>query len=168
VLKAPSHLSQLDALLAVYPDARIVFTHRDPLKVLPSVASILYSTAYVRSDGLDPQSFLGWFTGETCARLLDGMTAIRESGRLPPEQCHDVRFSDLLKHPTETLASIYDHFGIEYTAEAEKAMSEYLAAKPKGRHGEHKYEFADTGLDLDEERERFQDYYARYRVANEA
>jgi hypothetical protein len=168
VLKAPSHLGQLEALLAVYPDARIVFTHRDPLKVLPSVASILYSTAFVRSDELDPQSFLGWFTGETCAQLLDGMTAIRQSGKLRPEQCHDVRFADLLSRPAETLGSIYQHFGIEYTAETEKSMLDYLAAKPKGRHGEHRYEFADTGLDLDEERERFQDYYARYQVANEA
>jgi hypothetical protein len=168
VLKSPSHLGQLEALLAVYPEARIVFTHRDPLKVLPSVASILSSTAYVRSDGLDPESFLGWFTGETCAHLLDGMTAIRESGRLPPEQCHDVRFADLMGRPIETLSSIYDHFGIEYSGEAEKAMRDYLEAKPKDRHGAHKYAFEDTGLDIDEERERFQDYYHRYQVANEA
>ncbi len=168
VLKAPSHLGQLDALLAVYPDARIVFTHRDPLKVLPSVASILYSTAFVRSDDLDPESFVGWFTGETCAALLDGMTGMRESGRLPPDQCHDVRYADLLERPARTLASIYEHFDIEYPPEAEKAMLDYLAAKPKGRHGAHRYDFADTGLDLDEERERFQDYYARYGVENES
>ena len=68
VLKAPSHLGQLESLLAVYPKARIVFTHRDPLKVLPSVASILYSTAYVRSATRSiPKHSSEWFTGETCA-----------------------------------------------------------------------------------------------------
>lgn len=168
VLKSPSHLGQLEALLAVYPKARIVFTHRDPLKVLPSVASILYSTAHVRSDAVDPQSLLGWFTGETCAGLLSGMAALRESGRLPAEQCFDVRYADLMKNPGATLAAVYDHFGIDYTSAAEKAMLGYLAAKPKARHGAHKYEFSDTGLDIDEERERFRDYYDHYQVINEA
>ncbi len=168
VLKAPSHLGQLEALLAVYPDARLVFTHRDPLKVLPSVASILYSTAFVRSDDLDPESFVGWFDGETCAQLLDGMTAIRASGRLAPEQCHDVRYAELMTRPAETLAGIYAHFDIEYPADCERALLDHLAARPKGRHGAHEYDFADTGLDFDEERARFQAYSERYGVVNEA
>jgi hypothetical protein len=168
VLKSPSHLGQLDALLSVYPKARIVFTHRDPLKVLPSVASILYSTAHVRSDAVDPEALLGWFTGETCAGLLDRMTALRESGRLPPEQCVDIRYADLMARPGEALSSVYAHFGIEFSADAERAMLGYLDAKPKARHGAHKYEFADTGLDIDEERERFRPYYDRYQVMNEA
>ncbi len=167
VLKAPSHLGQLEALLAVYPDARIVFTHRDPLRVLPSVASILYSTAWVRSDAVDPETVLGWFTGETCAALLDGMTALRDRGALRPEQCIDVRYADLMASPTDTLASIYDHFAIPYPAEAEQRMRAYLEAKPKGRHGEHRYSFADTGLDLAAERERVRGYYERYGVSTE-
>ena len=47
-------------------------------------------------------------------------------------------------------------------------MFGYLEAKPKARHGTHRYDFADTGLDIDEERERFRPYYDRYRVVNEA
>ncbi len=168
VLKAPSHLGQLRALLAVYPDARIVVTHRDPLKVLPSVASILYSTAFVRSDAVDPEAVLGWFTGETCASLLDGMTALRDEGALPAEQCVDVRYADLVGKPFETLAGVYDHFGIAYTQEAERRMRAYLDAKPKGKHGAHRYDFADTGLDAGAERERFRAYYERYGVPVES
>jgi hypothetical protein len=168
VLKAPSHLGQLQALLAVYPDARIVFTHRDPLRVLPSVASILYSTAFVRSDAVDPDAIVGWFTGETCAALLDGMTALRDAGALAPERCCDVRYADLMARPFETLAAIYDHFGIAYLGEAEGRMRAYLDAKPKGKHGEHRYRFDDTGLDLTEERERFRGYYERYGVPIES
>lgn len=168
VLKSPSHMSQLDALLAVYPDARIVFTHRDPLRVLPSVVSILYSTAFVRSDEVDVGAMAGWFTGETCKMLLDGMTALRDSGRLPPEQCFDIRYADLMKDPTGTLAGAYAHFEIDYPEESRAAQKHYIENKPKGKHGTHKYDFADTGLDLDEERERFHDYYARYEVPNEA
>ena len=168
VLKAPSHLGQLEALLAVYPKARIVFTHRDPLKVIPSVASVLYSTGHVRSDSLDPNDLLGWFTGETCEYLLNGMTELRRSGALPEEQCIDVRYADLMRDPGATLSSIYQHFGIDYPEVAERAMLDYLAAKPKARHGRHKYDFADTGLDLDTERARFRDYYEHYQVPNEA
>jgi len=166
VLKAPSHLAALRPLLAVYPDARIVVTHRDPLEILPSVASILYSTAYVRSDAVDPQAMLGWFTGETCRALLDGMTAFRASGEVDPAQFHDVRYAELVARPFETLAALYDHFGLRFTAEAEARMRAYLAAKPKGRHGAHRYDFSATGFDVAAERERFRPYRERYGVAS--
>ena len=154
MLKAPSHLAALGPLLAVYPDARIVVTHRDPLEILPSVASILYSTAYVRSDAVDPAAMLGWFTGETCLALLDGMTKLRDGmtklragGAADPAQFHDVRYVDLVARPFETIAAIYEHFGLAFTAEAEARMRAYLAAKPKGKHGAHRYDFANTGFD---------------------
>jgi hypothetical protein len=168
VLKSPSHMSQLDALLAVYPDARIVFTHRDPLRVLPSVVSILYSTAYVRSDEVDADAMAGWFTGETCKILLDGMTDIRASGRLPEHQCFDLHYADLVDQPIDALAGMYDHFEIDYPAEARTAQQHYIDKKPKGKHGAHKYDFSDTDLDLDEERARFGDYYERYQVKKES
>lgn len=167
VLKSPSHMGQLDALLAVYPDARIVFTHRDPLRVLPSVISILYSTAYVRSDQVDAAAMAGWFTGETCKMLLDSMTALRASGRLPESQCYDLRYSELMQDPVAALGGIYEHFEIDYPDSSRAAQQSYVDNKPKGRHGAHKYDFSDTGLDLDEERARFQDYYAAYGVENE-
>ncbi|MCP4904692.1 MAG: sulfotransferase [bacterium] len=167
VLKSPSHMSQLDALLAVYPDARIVFTHRDPLRVLPSVVSILYSTAFVRSDEVDADVMAGWFTGETCKALLDGMTALRESGTLPAHQCFDLHYAELLRDPIAALGNLYDHFEIDYPDSSRRAQQSYIDNKPKARHGAHKYNFADTGLDLDEERERFSDYYARYEIQSE-
>ncbi|MEN8160922.1 MAG: sulfotransferase [Myxococcota bacterium] len=166
VLKAPSHLAALEPLLAEYPDARVVVTHRDPLEILPSVASILYSTAYVRSDAVDPKDLLGWFTGETCLALLDGMTALRSSGCVDPAQFFDVRYADLVARPFETLASIYDHFRLPFNAEAEQRMRAYLAAKPKGKHGAHRYDFAATGFDLATERERFRPYRERYGVSS--
>ena len=55
VLKAPSHLWTLEALLAVYPDARVVWTHRDPLVVLPSMASLAATLYWLRSDRVDPK-----------------------------------------------------------------------------------------------------------------
>lgn len=167
VLKAPSHLGALGALLAVYPDARIVVTHRDPLKVLPSVASILYSTAFVRSDAIDPNEVLAWFTPETCLYLLDSMTALRDSGGVAPEQIVDVRYQDLMRDPIQTLASVYEHFGFSFREEASTRMAAYLEAKPKGKHGTHDYSFDDTGLNVVEERARFEAYQARFGVPTE-
>jgi hypothetical protein len=168
VLKAPSHLPVLDVLLAVYPDARVVVTHRDPLRILPSVASILYSTMWVRSDEIDTQALLGWFTGETCAALVERMLAFRGSGKVDPGQFHDVRYADLVKEPIPTIAGIYDHFGFSLSAEAERRMRDYLASKPQGKHGEHRYEFEHTGFDLARERERFRPYRERFGLPSEA
>ncbi len=167
VLKAPSHLGALRTLLAVYPDARIVVTHRDPLRVLPSVASILYSTAFVRSDAIDPQEVLSWFTPETCLFLLDQMTALRDEGVLPAEQVLDVRYGDLMREPVETLGSIYRHFDLPFTDATAQRMRDYLAHKPKDKHGRHAYRFEDTGLDLAAERARFTAYQERYGVPSE-
>jgi hypothetical protein len=168
VLKAPSHLGQLPALFREYPDARVVITHRDPLRILPSVASILYSTMWVRTDDVDTEALLGWFTGETCGALVERMIALRESGRVDPRQFCDVRYADLVRDPIPTIAGIYEHFGIALTAEAERRMRAYLASKPKGKHGEHRYEFEHTGLDLAAERERFRPYLERYGLPSEA
>ena len=167
VLKAPSHLGALPQLFAEYPDARVVVTHRDPLKLLPSVASILYSTAWVRSDAVDAQAVLGWFTPETCSRLLDSMSALRAAGTLPAAQFCDVRYADLMARPFETLAAVYDHFGIPLCAEAEARMRAYLAGKPKNKLGSHRYAFAHTGRDASRERERFRSYQERYGVPSE-
>jgi hypothetical protein len=132
------------------------------------VASILYSTAWVRSDAVDPEALLGWFTGETCLALLDGMTSLRASGAVDPAQFHDVRYADLVARPFETIASIYAHFGLTLSAEAERRMRAYLAAKPKGKHGTHRYDFSATGFDLATERERFRAYRERYGVTSRA
>ena len=166
VLKAPSHMASLDALFAIYPDARVVQTHRDPLTVMASVASILFATAWVRSDAVDPQAVRAWFTGETCAHLLDEAMRVRDGGR--EAQFADVVYADLMRDPIATIAGIYARFGIAFSAEAESRMRRYLAAKPKGRHGAHQYAFAGGDAERDAERRRFRDYQQRYGVASEA
>lgn len=167
VLKAPSHLGALGALLAVYPDARIVWTHRDPLTVMASVASILFSTAWVRSDAVDAEQVLGWFTGETCAALLAAGQAVRDAAGEGPARFHDVRYAELVADPVTTIAGIYDRFDIAFGGEAEARIRRAIAARPQGRHGAHRYDFRNTGLPVEEERRRFRDYQERYGVPSE-
>ena len=69
--------------------------------------------------------------------------------------------------PLETIAALYDAFGLRFSGEAEARMRAYLAAKPKGKHGAHRYDFAATGLERDAERERFRPYQERYGVPSE-
>jgi hypothetical protein len=164
ILKAPSHLGALASLLAVYPDARIVWTHRDPLTVMASVASILFSTAWVRSDAVDPEAVLGWFAGTTCRALLDAATAVRDGGTCDAAQFHDVRYADLMRDPQGMIAAVYDHYGMELSSATRAAVTRHLAARPKARHGAHHYDFAASAIDPVRERERFADYCERYSI----
>jgi len=166
-LKAPSHLVAMEALFAEYPDAEIVHTHRDPLQSMASTASILGSLNWMRQHSVDMQQIKDYFATEGLRFRLDSMTKSRDSGLAKEVQFYDVRFQDMMKDPFETIRGLYAHFGREYTPEAEQAMRDYLAAKPKGKHGVHDYSFHDLGLDLAEERARFVDYQERYDVPTE-
>lgn len=167
VLKAPSHLAVLEPLLAVYPDARIVWTHRDPLTVMASVASILFSTAWVRSDAVDAEQVLQWFTGETCEAILGAASQVRDRGLPGTARFYDVQYADLVTDPLKTIAGIYDHFDMPLASEAETRIRAAIESKPKGRHGAHRYDFGNTGWDVQAERERFAAYQQRYGVVSE-
>ena len=166
VLKAPSHLWSLRALLDVYPDARIVWTHRDPLAVMGSMTSLMATLLWIRSDRVDPRA-LGPRTVASIAFMLERATGLRDDGTLPKEQVHDVRYQDFLADPIAAVAGVYDAFGMQLSADAEERMRRYLAAKPQGRHGTHAWRDVDTGIDLDEARERFAPYRKRFGVPAE-
>jgi hypothetical protein len=166
VLKAPSHLWALESLLAVYPDARIVQTHRDPLAVIASMTSLMATLRWMRSDRVDPVA-LGERTLRSVGYMLEQSLRVRDAGRLPPEQVCDVRYADFLADPIASVAAVYDHLGLSLGAEAESRMRAYLAAKPKDRHGAHAWRLTDTGLDVDAARERFAAYRERFGVPAE-
>ena len=98
---------------------------------------------------------------------LTNMMQLRESEKYPSERFFDVRFQDLMADHFAIIREVYDHFGWEYTAEAESRMRSYLANKPRGKFGKHFYSFEDLGLDLPTERARYAAYQAHYGVASE-
>ncbi len=165
MLKAPSHMAVLDTLLAEYPDARIIMTHRDPLKSMGSTASILSALSWMRSEHADIGIIKAGFGGEGMAHRLQAAMAAREQAS--PAQFFDVRYQDMLQDPFGVIAQAYAHFGIEFTGEAEQRMRDYLAHKPRGKHGAHNYSFDDLGLDLATERARFAAYQERFGVPSE-
>lgn len=166
VLKSPSYLAKLPQFFAEYPDAFVVLTHRDPLKVLPSLVSIMATLQWMHSDTLDVDAVVKSAIGGT-AIAMDLVMQWRADGTIPDDRIIDVRFNDLVDDPWPTIRSVYERIGATLTSAAEDRMRAYLAARPRARHGRHDYEFADTGLDLTTTRARFAEYQARYDVGSE-
>ena len=166
-LKAPSHLNYLPALFDVYPDARLVWTHRDPLATVGSSTSLVRALVAMRSDTLPPAGELGAGIAELSAVRFAQVAAQRDAGELPEAQICDVLYQDLMDDPGRTLAQVYARFGLELSDGTREAMLAYLRDKPRGKHGRHLYSFADTGLDAATERQRFAAHVARFGIPEE-
>jgi Sulfotransferase family len=146
VLKNPSHLFALDALLAVYPDALVVQTHRDPGTAIASVCS------------LAAQASAGWsqvFAGDVLGRdqlelWASGLERFRaERARHDHARFFDVRYEDLVADPVGTAEAVYAHFGLPFTGAAADAMQALSAERATGSPGTapaHRYALADFGL----------------------
>jgi len=167
VLKSPGHLWAFDALLAIYPDARIVQTHRDPVKVVASLANLVALLRSMSSDHIDRPAV----GAEWAARLADGLQRTMEvRDHLPPDTApiFDMQFSEFIRDEVGMVRRIYSHFGLDLSLEAEERMRRFLAANPRDKHGAHRYVLEDAGLDAAIERERYTAYQQRFAVESEA
>jgi len=167
VVKAPSHLSALPLVFATYPDARVVMMHRDPLRVMGSLADTMATLHWMHSDRVAYDTLIEFL----CMGVeiqMNAVTKERDSGALPVEQIADVRYLDLVADPVAVVRSLYAGWDLELTAEAVAAMEAYLAARHTGRAGDgHAYSFEDSGLDLASHRALVADYQARFGVPSE-
>lgn len=166
VLKAPSHLGQLRQLFETYPDAHVIVTHRDPLRVLGSLANLMATLHHAHSDRVRyPDIVRGLAVGHALLALR--VMEARDAGELPANRIHDVRYRDLVADPAGTLEAIYRRMGRRLSPALREAIAGHLARRPGDRHGPHRYRFEDTGLDLEEERARYRAYQERYDVPSE-
>ncbi len=166
VLKSPGHLWMLDALLAVYPDACIVQTHRDPLSVVASLTSLVSLLRRLASDDIVPEEIGAEWTTLLAAGLERNM-ASRDRLGLGPDQLFDMQFRELLADEIAMVRRIYAHFGRELSAEAESRMRRFLAENPRDKHGRHRYTLADAGLDVATERRRYARYQERFAIPSD-
>jgi hypothetical protein len=165
VLKSPAHLWQLDKLLAEYPDALIVQTHRDPLNVISSIAALTHHLRRMCSDESNIADCAAQSYEEITVGLERGM-ALRDSGVVPEGRMIDVQFADFMNDPWTTIKDIYAKLGRELQPDAEQKMRDFLAAHP-GDGGRGRYTWSDTGLDAGEVRDRVRAYQDRYAVPTE-
>jgi Sulfotransferase family len=165
LLKSPAHLWQLDTLLAEYPDAVIVQTHRDPLNVISSIAALSHHLRRMGSDESNIAECAAQSYEEIAVGLERGM-ALRDSDAVPDGRVIDVLFTDFVKDPWSTINDIYQKLGRELRPEAAQRMRDFLAAHP-GDGGGARYTWSDTGLDAAEVRDRVSAYQERYSVPTE-
>ncbi|MBN9621221.1 MAG: sulfotransferase, partial [Actinobacteria bacterium] len=161
VLKNPSHLFALDALLAVYPDALVVQTHRDVRTTVASSCSLSALATRGYSD-----RFVGATIGTDQLDLLGrGATAFMASrDRYPRAQFVDVQYRDLVRDAVGTVQRVYRHFGLPWTAAVRDAVTaEDRASRSGARAPSHRYALADFGLTPEAVDDRFAEYVARYR-----
>jgi hypothetical protein len=163
VLKAPTHMFALPTLLATYPDALFLQTHRAPLEAITSVSSLITILRRVFSDTVDPvkigtEAIYYWSTTLT--------KFISERDRLVPERIFDLSYLDLRRDPIGAVRRIYKHFGWLLSPQAENRMRDVLAKQPGDLHGFHRYEAAQFGLHPEHEQEFFADYCERFSVGS--
>ncbi len=164
-LKSPPDVWHLDALTAAYPDIRIVWTHRDPVKVLPSVCTLIAAIRAIVSARIDRHA-LGRAQLALWSEGLRRALALRKRGG--EDRFADVFMDDLVKRPIETVAAVYERFGVPFTAEAEARMRAWGAANPQHKHGAVSYDLAEFGLTVDEVRDAFREYTEHFDVRLEA
>lgn len=164
VLKSPVHLARLPLLFAVYPDARVIVTHRDPARTVPSTISTLAAGRWTRCDGIDPMQIAAT-AGYGLRATLGALSASRPS--LPAGQVADIVYLDLLRDPVGAIERAYGTLGLTFTPAFAASIEAYLAARPQTKHGVHRYSAAAYGIDADALRADFADYMATFGVAAE-
>ena len=159
ILKAPAHMSALPTLLSVYPDARFVQTHRDPLQAIASVSSLVAILRRVFSEYVDPFQI-----GRDAIRYWSEalLVFLNERDRLLRGRICDVRYSDIRRDPIAAIRRIYRYFGWSLSLEGERRMRIALANQPRQQHGFHRYHPAQFGLDSAPEAQLFGDYCKRF------
>jgi hypothetical protein len=163
LLKSPAHLWQLDALVAEYPDALIVQSHRDPLNVISSISALSHHLRHLASD----DSSITECAAQSCEEIVVGLERgmkLRDS--LAGHRVVDVQFADFIRDPFATIRALYAELGRELDPVAEQNMRAFLAAHP-GDGGGSRYSWADTGLDEGLVREQVSAYQQRYGVPDE-
>jgi hypothetical protein len=167
VLKSPDHVFALDAIATVYPDARVVFVHRDPLKVLPSscrLTEVLRRPFTRRVDRLRIGEQVSNDWAEAAARIVeanDGASQWRS------ERAFHIHYRSLVADPLGTVAALYRHFGLALGDAAAGRIRHLIASKPRGGYGHNSYRLEEYGLDPERERRRFRDYMQRFAIEPE-
>lgn len=166
VLKTGAHLWGLEHLLRTYPDARIVFTHRDPVTSMTSYASLTTIVRRASSDSVDPAEVAAdWIP--RLQRVLTAAVRTRAAGSYPQARFYDMVFGDFVADQFAVVERIYDAFDLPMSDEGAAAMQAFIADNPPGKHGVHAYTPGEYGIDPDQVRSDFAEYIAHFDLPRE-
>jgi sulfotransferase family protein len=161
LLKNPGHIENLDLLFAIYPDARVIQTHRDPAKAIPSLVALLMMLHPLMEEGRLQQR------GEIMLRreVAKWSNAARKADVMRekhPGKAMDVIHGDFHRDPMGVLERIYGFIDMDISDELRAGFAQRIAEKPELQHGVHRYDIANYGMTEEEAREPFRDYIQRY------
>lgn len=159
--KTPHHQENLDVLFDVFPDAKVVHTHRDPLKVVPSFSSMMAHAGAMLSRRIDPVE-VGRRVADQMVNSVLRSIAVRD--RIAPGRVLDVHYEDLVRDPIGELKRVHAFCELDWSAASEDRAQRWIAENPQHKYGTHRYGLADFGLDADELAARFKPYRERFGV----
>ncbi len=159
ILKAPTHMFAMPALLSVYPDALFVQTHRTPVDAMASVSSLVTILRSAFSDAVDPVTVCREavdYWSETMDKFLD------ERDRLVSKRICDIEYDEISRHPIAAVKRIYDHFGWSLSQQAEQRMRTLVATHAQRQPGNHRYHLSQFGSSAEEVLTAFAPYCQRF------
>jgi Sulfotransferase family len=163
-LKSPVHCHFIGALADTYPDACFVVTHRDPVKAVASVMSLVESLTGTFSDA-DHHGYISRHWPDMVQAMCDRTLDFRDAH--PEASFYDMPYEQLVRDPVGAVRDLYAALGHELAPETAAAMQRYADEKPQGAYGTHTYRLADFGLAYDDVARRFDRYYERFDVPRE-
>ena len=163
-LKSPHHALNLEALTAVYPDARLVLLHRDPIVLCASVCSLIHTLSGTFTDA-DHRAYIAEHWVAMLEASVYRIDRFRDAH--PEHPIVDIRYYDLVRDPVGAVDAIYAASGDELDTPARAALTAYVAAPPKDGLGVHAYDLAEFGLDRAHLAAQFAGYVDRYDVPEE-
>jgi hypothetical protein len=163
VLKAPPHLFALDALFATYPDARIIFTHRDPASIMPSNASLVAFLHEMSGNAVNRVE-LGVAETAKWRKGMERALAFRAQNSHLSGRFYDLQYRDFTTDPMAAVEAVYGWLGNVLPSESRAAMVAFLADSRQGKHGKHDYSPEQYGMSAEAIRDEFFNYMTDYSV----
>jgi hypothetical protein len=163
VLKDVKNLDYLDTILKVYPDACIIWPHRDPVRALASTISILGSIQWARTDHPFKGGSYEYVTdADMSAARLNAVIDQIEAGVVPRKQIYNLLYKDLVNDPMGTVDALHRHFGIALSKEGRAGMAKYVADHPRDSRPPHQFSAgsAETVARARKAYQRYQDYFS--------
>lgn len=161
LLKNPGHIETLDLLFAVFPDAKVIQTHRDPAKAIPSLVSLLMNLHPVMEEGRAEQRAENMLAREV-AKWSNAVRRCEKVRRHHSDNVLDVVHADFHRHPMAVIERIYRFIGMDIPDDTRAAFARRIEEKPELARGAHRYNIADYGMTEEEARAPFGDYLERY------
>ncbi len=161
-LKMPSHSVYVDTLLATFPDARMIWAHRDPYKATASLCSLQAGPAFMLTGAEPDRAAIGRKSVAQMRAHVERPLRARE--RVGADRFYDLHYAEMMRDPIGEMRKLYAWAGDDLTPEVEAAMQGWLDRNPQDRFGPRPYSLDEYGLTVDELVPVFEEYLSVFDI----